>query len=32
MKTKLRQFKKPQLEAIIDELNRDTPSLGLKKR
>ena len=31
MKTKLRQFKKPQLEAIIDELNRDDPSLGLKK-
>jgi hypothetical protein len=29
--TKLRQFKKPQLEAIIDELNRDDPSLGLKK-
>lgn len=31
MKTKLRQFKKPQLEAIIDELNRDNPALGLKK-
>ena len=29
--TKLRQFKKPQLEAIIDEVNRDDPSLGLKK-
>ena len=29
--TKLRQFKKPQLEAIIDELNRDDPTLGLKK-
>ena len=29
--TKLRQFKKPQLEAIIDELNRDDPSLMLKK-
>ena len=29
--TKLRQFRKPQLEAIIDELNRDDPSLGLKK-
>ena len=29
--TKLRQFKKPQLEAIIDELNRDDPSLSLKK-
>ena len=31
IKTKLRQFKKPELEAIIDELNRDDPSLGLKK-
>ena len=29
--TKLRQFKKPQLEAIIDELNRDDPALSLKK-
>ena len=29
--TKLRQFKKAQLEAIIDELNRDDPALRLKK-
>jgi len=29
--TKLRQFKKAQLETIIDELNRDDPALKLKK-
>ena len=29
--TKLRQFKKPELEAILDELNRDDPTLNLKK-